>query len=92
MSKTYYTHETKLLTVTVKPEHIEKGKPCTNDSCAIALAIKEVVPARSHVSISRTSAIIGAFGHGLPESAKDFIKLFDKGIKPEPFTFQIKYK
>lgn len=85
------------VTISVTPEHIEKGRPGACGKCPIAIAFVEQVPKCSSVDVnySRISAHIGDERHRgtLPPTAVTFVDDLDfrgreaPGVKP--FVFEI---
>jgi hypothetical protein len=81
--------------VHVTQDHIDQGDPEKPDSCAVALALREL----PEVSYARVGAV---FLHVRPKSApieelvpsprsvRRFIKRFDDGKPTEPFCFILK--
>jgi hypothetical protein len=89
------------LTVTVSKEHIRKGVQCSSDSCAVAKAIVELLPAGYSVSVldgkitileakdKDTPGFPGYREFVLPPKVVTFIEDFDKGRGVYPMQFTI---
>lgn len=78
--------------ITVKKEHIARGRRANSKTCAVALAIKEASPCDVYVH-SATCVVYRAgnrMSSALPRSAKRFIERFDLGKPVKPFTFTLK--
>jgi hypothetical protein len=85
------------VTINVKPEHIEKGRPGKCGKCPVALAFVEQVPRCSSIDVNyeRIAAIIDDELHRgeLPPTAGAFIDDLDFRGKAapavKPFLFEI---
>lgn len=85
--------------VKVTQDHINKGKPKSNCDCAIALAIRSMLPTvvvpygLSRVGVyyrwARVFSSRGWVYPDLPREAQDFIIKFDSGQSVSPFEFEL---
>ena len=58
--------------------------------CPIEIAIHRARPTLRRWSVSSNGALfLGGFGIKLPQSAVEFVRLFDSGVDPEPFSFEL---
>ena len=80
--------------INVTAEHIAHGVRKVCDKCPVALAIKEAIPAATYV-MAGTGVIDITLNkvfksYEAPESVREFIVNFDRGIKPHlPFSFEL---
>jgi len=76
--------------VSVRQEHIDRGKRCSATGCPVALAIRDVVGTQN-VAVVPNFAYVGTIFTGqrfdLPEEVSEFIFEFDTGELVSPFEF-----
>ena len=77
-----------IVTVEVTAYDIIDGAPESECSCAIALALRRLLPGR-HVEVWCDGIIVDGDEIKLPEAARAFIDVFDEYRKPDPITFAI---
>jgi hypothetical protein len=77
------------LTVKVTKEHIKKGTVWSDDSCPIALALKDQGFKGVFVPGEQFTVKFGKFNltYGLPVKADLFIEKFDNEMLVKPFSF-----
>jgi hypothetical protein len=82
----------KYLTVRVTKEHIQRGRRGEEESCPLALAVREAgyhgalvgeLSWRPHPDIHEWNTL------QLPEAASQFIRLFDNNLPVKPATFRL---
>ena len=82
--------------IKVKQDHINRGDPCSSDSCPIALAVIEATGAKpdsvsvgySGISIFSEDGNVRKAYCKTPQIARTFIRLFDDYEKVSPFEFE----
>lgn len=75
--------------IEVTQKDIDRGKPCDDSMCPIALAIKRQIRRRVvNVTRSRVNLAHGRI-IGLPKEALVFIEWFDDGLPVQPFSFDL---
>lgn len=85
--------------IKVTQEHIDNGKKCRTDTCAIAIAISESLeyPYQVRVILNESfTAICKIYSQNrniktiiLPQRVQEFIESFDNDYKVEPMEFEI---
>jgi hypothetical protein len=78
--------------IQVTQEHIDHGTRNSCYECPVALALHENLLGKNEVRVIHYIEIIGedvSLKYKLPDSVVHFIKRFDKGIKVEPFEFEL---
>lgn len=74
--------------IEVTQDDINNGQRSRCRFCPVALAIQRTFPDQL-VTVGNEAAEIGMCFITFPTNASEFISAFDKGLKVQPFTFEI---
>lgn len=90
------SRSTPRLTINVTQELIDKSTVKDSSHCMIAEAVKEAFPKARHVAVDLATIRFTDPGVGLryiyltPRHVQEALLDFDQGVKPEPFSLQIR--
>lgn len=68
--------------------HIKNGKPCSLDSCPIALSLNEKFPDAQNICVDDDKVSIDGNWYAI-RRGKQFIDRFDAGLPVKPITYEL---